>query len=65
MLKPHYFDQEKADDNDVFLKMAIQQGYVPKTCLLNGQLVWALTNDGKDACKGCACNRGKCHGRPS
>lgn len=63
MEKPHYFNQEKADPTDMYLKMAIQQEYVPKTCLLNGQLVIALTKAGRDPCKGCACDRKKCHGR--
>ena len=61
--KLHYFKEEKTDPNDHFLNMSIQQGYVPKGCLLGGQLVWGLVKDGKDPCKGCACNRTKCGGR--
>ena len=63
MEKLHYFNQEKADSTDIFLKMAIQQGYVPETCLLNGKLVIALNKEGRDPCKGCACDRDKCKGR--
>ena len=61
--KLHYFKDEKADPNDHFLKMSIQQGQVPKGCLLNGQIVWGLTTDGKDPCDGCNCDRSKCGGR--
>lgn len=63
MKKLNYFEDEKADPNDHFLNMSIMQGYVPKTCLLNGQLVWGLISDGKDPCDGCNCYRNKCKGR--
>jgi len=43
--------------------MSIGQGYVPKGCLLGGQLVWGLISDGKDPCEGCSCDRNKCGGR--
>ena len=61
--KLNYFREGKADPNDIFLQMCIKQGYVPKTCLLGGQLVFALVNDGKDPCEGCNCDRTKCNGR--
>jgi len=61
--KLHYFDQEKADENDFWLLMAIEQGYVPKTCLLAGYTVMALVKRGDDPCSGCNCDRSKCHGR--
>lgn len=63
-MKFHYFDQDKADDSDIQLKMAIQQGYVPSTCLLSGMVVMQATNQGFDACSGCNGPREKCHGRP-
>lgn len=63
-MKPHYFNQTTADYDDVHLAMCKDQGYVPRTCLLNGQLVFALINEGKDPCKGCECPREKCCGRP-
>ena len=63
MQKLHYFNEEQADPTDIFLKMAIEQGYVPKTCLLGGQVVMGITNEGKDPCEGCACDRIKCKGR--
>ena len=63
MNKPHYFEEDQADPEDHPLKMAIAQGYVPKTCLLSGQIVMALVNAQRDPCKGCACDRGKCKGR--
>lgn len=62
-MKPHYFTQDKADEDDLILNMAKRQGYIPNTCLLGGQLVWHLSTAGKDPCKGCACPRDKCHGR--
>lgn len=43
--------------------MCIQQGYVPSTCQMDGQLCWLLVQEGKDPCKGCNYNRAKCDGR--
>jgi hypothetical protein len=65
-MKPHYWnDVDNTDQRaDIWLKMAIGQGYVPATCQLNGQLVMGLTNEGKDPCIGCHCPREICHGRP-
>lgn len=63
VLPPHYFDEEKAPPNDHFLIMSIQQGYVPKGCLLNGNIVFLTVKDGKDPCEGCQCDRSKCGGR--
>ena len=59
----HYFEEGKADPNDHFLNMSIKQGYVPKGCLLGGQLVWGLVSDNKDPCKGCRGDRDICKGR--
>lgn len=64
MKKIHYFDQEKADADDILLEMAIQQGYVPPTCLLGGITVMAATREDLDACLGCNGPREKCKGRP-
>jgi len=61
-MKPHYFEQDKADD-DMYLDMAKMQGYVPKTCLLGGAVVMGLVNEGKNPCKGCQGPREKCHGQ--
>lgn len=60
----HYFEQESAPINDHMLAIAKLQGYVPKNCLLGGQVVMGLVNEGKDPCKGCKCSREKCKGRP-
>ena len=62
-MKPHYFEQDEADEDDIELIMCIEQGYVPKTCLLNGAIVFSLINGGIDPCKGCECSREKCKGR--
>lgn len=62
-MKLHYFEEERADPTDHLLNMAITQGYVPTTCLLSGQIVMALTKEGRDPCEGCACDRAKCKGR--
>lgn len=44
--------------------MCINQGYVPSTCKMDGQLCWLLVNDGKNPCDGCNYNREDCKGRP-
>jgi len=63
-MKLHYFDQEKADEDDMLLGMAIQQGYVPKTCLLGGMTIIAEVQEGISPCAGCNCDRAKCLGKP-
>jgi hypothetical protein len=62
-MKPHYFDSE-IDEDDIQLKMAIGQGYVPDTCRLGGPIVMGEMNKGNDPCVGCTCDRNKCFGRP-
>lgn len=62
-MKPHYFEQDDADGDDMHLNMAKHQGYVPQTCLLGGTLVIGLVSTGADPCKGCVGPREKCHGR--
>lgn len=59
-MKAHYFSQDKADEDDLLLKMAKDQGYVPQDCLLGGQLVMASINSGKNPCNGCNCDKAKC-----
>ena len=61
-MKIHYFNQEKPDSDDFMLKMAIQQGYVPESCLLGGSTVMSLVVSGQNPCDGCKCNREKCKG---
>jgi hypothetical protein len=63
-MKPHYFDQDKADQDDMKLGMAKQQGYVPPTCLLGGETVMAEVMAGKSPCWGCEGPRAKCGGKP-
>jgi len=63
-MKLHYFNQDKADEDDILLRMCKEQGYVPDTCLLGGQTVWGAGLHGKDPCTGCHCDRLKCLGRP-
>ncbi len=62
-MRPHYFEQDRADSNDMKLGMAKMQGYVPQTCLLGGTVVMGLVSEGKDPCKGCNGPRDKCYGR--
>ena len=62
-MKPHYFNQEKPDGDDIMLGMAIMQGYVPKTCLLGGGIVMGLVAEGKSPCRGCEGPRDKCGGQ--
>lgn len=66
MSKPHYFNEgdEKEARNDGMLRVCKAQGYVPETCLLGGQLVFHLVNEGLDPCKGCEGPRERCKGRP-
>ena len=40
-------------DVDIIKDKCINQGYVPKHCKLNGELIWLLIKDGKNPCKGC------------
>ena len=61
-MKPHYFNQENPDSDDMLLKMASLQGYVPKACLLGGQTVMGLVSEGMNPCKGCEGPREKCKG---
>lgn len=63
-MKPHYFDDPAGADNDAWLNIAKAQGYVPKGCLLGGNVVMAETSAGRDACAGCNGPREKCGGRP-
>ena|SRR5258708_34908306 len=63
-MKLQYFNQKSADRDDIRLKAAIQQGYVPKTCLLGGAVVWSHINEMHDPCEGCNGPRDKCKGRP-
>jgi len=63
-MKPHYFGQDTADEDDIELKMAKGQGYVPKTCLLGGMLVMGIIRETtKSPCDGCEGPRAKCLGR--
>lgn len=63
-MKPHYFEQPEADQDDMALAMAKQQGYVPLTCLLGGATVMSEVSKGRDACYGCNGPRNVCGGRP-
>jgi len=41
-----------------------RQGYVPKTCTLNADVVYALIYKAEDPCGGCSESRNICKGRP-
>ena len=49
---------------DMLLKMAKGQGYVPQKCGLAGEIVMGLINSGKNPCIGCNSDRQICGGRP-
>lgn len=49
---------------DMYKQMCVQQGYIPLTCTLDGQLVWLLVNKEGNPCKGCNEDRDICKGRP-
>jgi len=51
-------------ESDIMLEICIYQGYVPKDCKLDGQLVFLLTVKGEDPCAGCNISRDECGGRP-
>lgn len=63
-MKFHYFEERKADINDIQLKMAINQGYVPSTCLLAGFIVMSEISAQRDPCAECNGPREICKGRP-
>jgi len=63
-MKPHYFNQESADTDDLMLELAKMQGYVPDTCLLSGMVVMDEINKGKSPCWECEGPRDKCQGKP-
>jgi hypothetical protein len=63
-MRTSYFDQDKADPDDMQLGMAIMQGYVPKGCLLGGPIVMAEVADGRNPCWGCEGPRERCGGKP-
>lgn len=63
-MKVHYFNQEIADQDDFNLKLAIEQGYVPSTCLLGGIVIMDEIGLGNDPCSGCNGPRLICQGRP-
>lgn len=62
-MKPHYFEQDQADADDMQLGMAKMQGYVPQGCLLGGAVVMGEVMEGNDPCAGCEADRSKCGGR--
>ena len=62
-MKPHYFEQDEADNDDLQLSMAKAQGYVPKTCLLCGIIVMDEIKNARVPCDGCEGPRDKCFGR--
>ncbi len=64
-MKPHYFEQDEADQDDIQLQMARSQGYVPRTCLLGGIVVMDEIQNARHPCDGCAGPRERCHGKPS
>lgn len=63
MSKPHYFDNASEAQHDMLLGMAKRQGYVPKGCLLGGNVVMGLVTRGDDPCVGCQGPRDVCKGR--
>lgn len=63
-MKPHYFAQISADQDDMALGMAKMQGYVPAGCLLGGAVVMSEVNSGRNPCWGCEGPRDRCGGKP-
>ena len=50
-------------EKDIQLELAVEQGYVPSKCYLDGRLVMVLMISGEDPCRGCNLNRKICGGR--
>ena len=48
---------------DMLKEMCIKQGYVPPTCIMDGQLCYMLVQKQGDPCKGCNADREECKGR--
>ncbi len=48
---------------DILKEMCVQQGYVPPTCVMDGQFCLMLVQKTGDPCKGCNADREKCKGR--
>lgn len=48
---------------DMYKEICIKQGYVPPTCIMDGQMCFLLVQAQGDPCKGCNAERGKCTGR--
>lgn len=52
-----------SDRSQMFHDMAVQQGYVPESCTLDGEMVMLLIKR-EDPCAGCNMDRDVCKGRP-
>lgn len=63
-MKHQYFNQSKADKDDLLLQDAVSRGWVPPACLLGGWLVHDLRTAQIDPCSQCRGPREKCAGRP-
>ena len=63
-MKPHYFEQETADADDLVLIMAKKQGYVPYNCLLGGIVAMHEVDKGNSPCAGSKGPREICGGKP-
>ena len=65
-MKPHYFEQDQADQDDLLLKQAIYDGVVPYGCLNSGKTVIGLfAFNNTDPCSCCEGPRQRCGGRPN
>lgn len=45
---------------DMYKQMCVKQGYVPSTCILDGQLCWLLVNSQGNPCIGCNADKSIC-----
>jgi hypothetical protein len=58
-----FYDDEKEAASDVRLQKAISLEFVPKGCLLGGELLLYLIFSERDPCGGCHYDKKKCGGR--
>ena len=47
---------------DIMRELCIKQGYVPHTCVMPGEMIFALMHK-EDPCNGCNTDRNICKGR--
>lgn len=63
-MKLNYFNQALPDEDDRLLRLAIDEGSVPPTCLLGGPIIEQAVREGQNPCHTCQGPRERCGGAP-